>query len=115
MMFDDNVGEDGFSAQSSYTFDINDSNYIDNLAPHPTMFDNEVPIGDDTFKKVYTQLIRALHDVRIQENTNSTLSAVWTRKSQNTFIGQVKASAVAVKSDDIEFHDWSLHNPCAFF
>ncbi len=67
MMFEDNVGEDGLSAQSSYTIDINDSNYIDNLAPHPTMFDNKVPIGEDTFKKVYTQLITALNDVRVQK------------------------------------------------
>jgi hypothetical protein len=37
MMFEDNVGEDGLSAQSSYTIDINDSNYIDNLAPDPTI------------------------------------------------------------------------------
>ena len=52
MMFKDNVGEDGLSAQSSsYTIDINDSNYINNLAPDPTMFDNEVPLGMDTLKK----------------------------------------------------------------
>jgi hypothetical protein len=67
MMFEDNVGEDGLSAQSSYTIDINESNYIDNLAPHPTIFDSEVPLGDDTFKKVYPQLIKALNDVRIQK------------------------------------------------
>jgi hypothetical protein len=48
MMFEDNVGEDGLSAHLSYTIDINDSNYIDNLASHPAMFDNKVPIGDDT-------------------------------------------------------------------
>ncbi len=70
MMFEDNVGEDGLSAQSAYTLDINDSNYIDNLAPHPTMFDNEVPLGMDTLKKVYTQLISALNDVRVQKSTN---------------------------------------------
>ncbi len=51
MTFEDNVGEDGLSAQSSYTININDSNYIDNLAPHPTMFDNEVPLGMDTLKR----------------------------------------------------------------
>jgi hypothetical protein len=51
MMFEDNVGEDGLSAQSAYTIDINDSNYIDNLAPDPTMFDNEVLLGMDTLKK----------------------------------------------------------------
>ncbi len=51
MMFEDNVGEDGLSAQSSYTIDINDSNYIDNLAPDSTIFDNEVPLGMDTLKK----------------------------------------------------------------
>ncbi len=65
MMFEDNVGDDGLSSQSSYTIDINDSNYIDNLAPDPTMFDNEVPLGMDTLKKVYTQLISALNDVRV--------------------------------------------------
>jgi hypothetical protein len=63
------------SAQSSITIDINDSNYIDNLAPHPRMFDNEVPLGMDALKKVYTQLISALNDVGVQKSTNSTLSA----------------------------------------
>jgi hypothetical protein len=78
MMFEDNVGEDRLSSQSSYTIDINDLNYIDNLAPpDPTMFDNEVPLGMDTLKKVYTQLISALNDVRVQKSTNSTLSALW--------------------------------------
>ncbi len=81
MMFEDNVGEDGLSAQSSYTIDINDSNYNDILASHPTMFDNEVFLGEGTFKKVYTQLIKALNDVRIQKSTKSTLSAVWNGKS----------------------------------
>ncbi len=51
LMFEDNVGEDGLSAQASYIIDINDSNYIDNLAPDPTMFDNEVVLGHDTLKK----------------------------------------------------------------
>ncbi len=77
MVFEDNVGEDGLSAQSSYAININDSNYIDYLAPDPTMFDNEVPLGMDTLKKVYTQLISALNDVRIQKSTNSILSALW--------------------------------------
>ncbi len=76
-MFEDNVGEDGLSAQSPYTLDINDSNYIDNLAPDPTMVDNEDPLGMDTLKKVYTQLISALNDFRFQKSTNSTLSALW--------------------------------------
>jgi hypothetical protein len=67
MMFEENVGEDGLSAQSSYTIDINDSNCIDNLAPDPTMFDNEVLLGMDTLKKVYTQLISVLNDVRVQQ------------------------------------------------
>jgi hypothetical protein len=81
MMVEDNVGEDGLSSQSSYTIDINNSNYIDTLAPHPTIFDNEVPLGMDTLKKVYTQLISALNDVRIQKSTKSTLSALWNGKS----------------------------------
>ncbi len=69
------------------------------------MFDNEVPLGMDTLKKVYTQLISALNDVRVQKSTNSTLSALWNGKSWNTYIGQVKANSVMVKCDDIEFFD----------
>ncbi len=69
------------------------------------MFDNEVPLGMDTLKKVYTQLIRALNDVRVQKSADSTLSALWGGKSQNTYIGQVKASSAVVECDDIEFFD----------
>ncbi len=115
MMFEDNVGEDGLSTQSPYTLDINDSNYIDNLAPYPAMFDNEVPSGMDTLEKVYTQLISALNDVRTQKRTNSTLSALWNGKSHDTYIGQVKASSVVVECDDIELFNWSLHNSRAYF
>ena len=46
-----------------------------------TMFDDEVSLGMDTLKKVYTQLISALNDVRVQKSTNSTLSALWGGKS----------------------------------
>ncbi len=42
MMFEDNVGEDRMSAQSSYIINISDSNYIENLAPDPDMFDNDI-------------------------------------------------------------------------
>ncbi len=63
MMFEDNVGEDGLSAQSSCIIDINNSNYIDNLAPDPAMFDNEVLLGHDALNKVYTQFIMALNEV----------------------------------------------------
>jgi hypothetical protein len=34
LIFEDNVGEGGLSAQSSYIIDINDSNYIDHLGPN---------------------------------------------------------------------------------
>ncbi len=60
-------------------------------------------------------MISALNDVRVQKSTNSTLFAIWNGKSLNTFISQVKASAVVVESDDIEFYDWSLHNSGAHF
>ena len=86
MMFEDNVREDWLSAQSSYTIDINDSNYIDYLASDPKMFDHEILLGIDTLKKVYTQLISALNDVRVQKSTNSTLAALWNGKSWNTYI-----------------------------
>ncbi len=60
-------------------------------------------------------MINALNDVRIQKSTNSTVSALWNGKSQNIFIGQVKASSVVVECDEIDFFDWSHHNSCAYF
>ena len=66
-MFEDNIGEDGLSAQSSYIINISDSNYIENLAPDPDMFDNEVVLKKDTLEKVYTKLIEALNEVLIQK------------------------------------------------
>jgi hypothetical protein len=87
MMFEDNVGEDGLSAQSSYIINISDSNYIENLAPDPDMFDNKFVLEHDTLQKVYTKLIEALNEVRIQKNTGSTLSVLWNGKSHNTCIG----------------------------
>jgi hypothetical protein len=78
MMFEVNVGEEGLSAHSSYTIDINDSNFIDNLAPHPASFDNKVPFGDDSLKKVYTQLTTGLNDVRVQNyKFNSFCNLEW--------------------------------------
>jgi hypothetical protein len=68
MMFEDNVGEDGLSAQSSYIINISDSNYIENLAPDPDMFDNEIVLEHDTLQKVYTKLIEALNEVQIKKN-----------------------------------------------
>ncbi len=115
MMFEDNVGEDGLSAQSSYIININDSNYIKNLAPDPPMFNNEVLLEHDTLQKVYTKLIEALNEVQIQKNTGSTLSVLWNSKSHNTCIGQVKAKSVVVEYDDIDFIDWSLNNSSAYF
>ena len=63
MMFEDNVGEDGLSAQSSYIINISDLNYIENLAPDPDMFDNEISLEHDTLQKVYTKLIEALNEI----------------------------------------------------
>jgi hypothetical protein len=115
MMFEDNVGEDGLSAQSSYTNDINDSNQIDDLAPDLTMFNNEGLLGVDTLKKVYTQLISALNDVRIQTSKKINPLCIVEWKISKYFICQVKASSVVIKCDDIDFFDWSLHNSRAYF
>ncbi len=53
--------------------------------------------------------------MRVQKSTNSTLSAIRNGKSLNYVIGQVETSDVVVKSDDIKFYDWSIHNSHANF
>jgi hypothetical protein len=110
MILEDNVGEDGLFSQSTYTLYINDKNYIDLLSPHPALFRSKVPIENDILKKVYSQLIIALNDVRVQKSMESSLSAIWNGKSVDTYIAQVKAKDVVIDSDDIEFYDWSIHN-----
>ncbi len=88
-MFEDNVGEDGLSAQSSYIINISDSNYIENLAPNPDMFDNEIVLEMILYKKAITSWLR--HWMKFElKKTGSTLSILCNGKSHNTCIGQVK-------------------------
>ncbi len=64
---------------------------------------------------MYSQLIIALNDVRVQKSTKSTLSVIWNGKSVDTYIAQVKARDVVLDSDDIEFYDWIFHNSHGHF
>ncbi len=102
--------EDRLSSQSTYAVDIDDKNYIEVLSPNLALFDNEVSSGNKFFKCVYTQLINALNDLRVQKCTKTTLSAVWNGKSVNTYIAQVKAKDVVTDSNNIEFYDWNINN-----
>ncbi len=85
MMFEDNVGEDRLSAQSSYIINISDSNYIENLAPDPDMFDNEVVLEHDTLLKVYTKLIEALNEVQIKKYKFNPICIVEWKISQHLY------------------------------
>jgi hypothetical protein len=54
MVLESNVGEDGFSAQSTYGVNIEDKNEIELLLPHAEMFGNEVYLGKNSGADVYS-------------------------------------------------------------
>ncbi len=64
---------------------------------------------------IYTQLLKASNEIRLQNTAKSTLVMKFKSKSVNTFIAQVKAKEPVTDSNDIEFQDWSLNNSHAHF
>ncbi len=56
-IFDDNIGEDGLSAQSMYEKNIGDSNYQNALCPNQKLL-HEVTPSHPGVKKILYQLCR---------------------------------------------------------
>jgi hypothetical protein len=63
MFFDDNVGDDGLSAQSTYSTNISDSNYVASLTPNEDMLKRTIPCSLP-LNKIYSLFIKALNEVR---------------------------------------------------
>ncbi len=74
-IFDENIGEDGVSIQSTYDVNIDNPYHTGFLAPHLVLLDEPSLSGDD-LNISNTILTKGLNDLRVQLSTNKTLHFV---------------------------------------
>ena len=112
-IFNESIGEDGLSSQSTYDVRIDNPHHIESIAPNPKVLIDSLPSNED-MKKSYKILVKAVNDIRIQASSNDTLSAI-DRKGRtfNTHIAEMHATRVCLNIDDVEFHEWTLENKFA--
>jgi hypothetical protein len=63
--FDDNIGEDGLSAQSMYENNIDDSNYQNAMCPNQKLL-HEVKTSHPGVKKIYESVVWVINDLIAQ-------------------------------------------------
>ena len=66
-------------------------------------------------KYIYTKLLKALNEIRLQNTANFSPLMKFKGKSVNTFITQVKAKELVSNINKIEFEDWCVTNLHAHF
>ncbi len=110
-IFDDNIGEDGLSAQSMYEKNIECSNYQNALCPYQTLL-HEVTTSHPGVKKIYVLVVRIINNLLMQISMKNTMTKnSQERKSIHTNIAEVHASRVSCfPLDDIEFFEWTRTN-----
>jgi len=72
-IFDDNIGEDGLSAQSMYEKNIDDSNYQNALCPNQKLLDEVTP-SHPGVKKIYVSVVRVINNLLMQISKNDTMT-----------------------------------------
>ena len=108
--FNESIGEDGLSSQSTYDVRFDNPHHIESIAPNPKVLCNSLPIKED-MKKSYEFLLKAVNDMRIQSSSNNTLSAIDRNgRTFNTNIAEMHATRVCLDIDDVEFHEWTVEN-----
>jgi hypothetical protein len=107
LVFEDNVGEDGLSSQSTYKVNIDDPYYKASIAPNPKVLRQ--------LEKVYGGIMKEVNDLLLQIESKKTFSCIDCQgKSFNTNIAKVQTQNVVVwPLDDIELVDWTSTNKFA--
>ena len=100
MNFEGIVGKDELTSQSTYDVGTKE------IQPHyEGLFGNETPIQEDQLLCIYTKLLKALNEIRLQNATNFGRVMKFKGKSFNTFVAQVKEKELVTYVDDIEVED----------
>jgi hypothetical protein len=112
-IFNESIGEDGLSSQSTYDVIFDNPHHIESIAPNPKVLCNSLPSNED-MKQSYEILVKALNDMRIQLSSKNTLFAIDRNgRSFNTNIAEMHAKIVCLDIDDVEFHEWTVQNKFA--
>ncbi len=112
---DDNVGDDGLSAQLVYSINISDSNYTASLTPNEDILKKTVAFSLP-LEKIYSFFLMALNEVRSLITSEMTFSSLSPQsKIINTMIAQISASKVVTECNDIKFVEWTKTNKHASF
>ncbi len=65
--------------------------------------------------RIYTKLLEALNEIRLQVSRNDQPVMKVRGQSYNTYIAQLKAKEFVTDVDDVEFEDWCVTNTHAYF
>jgi hypothetical protein len=114
LVFEDNVGEDGLSSQSTYKGNIDCLYYKASIAPNPKGLNDFKP-SKDMLEKVYGGIMKEVNDLWLQIDSKKNVSCIdHHSKTFNTNIAKVQAqNVVFFPLDDIEFVDWTTTNKFA--
>jgi hypothetical protein len=114
LVFEDNVGEDGLSSQSTYKLNIDCPYYKACIAPNPKVL-NDLKPSKEISEKVYGGIMKEVNDLRLQIDSKKNLSCIDPLgKSFITNIAKVKAQNVFFwPLGDIELVDWTTTNQFA--
>ena len=109
--YDDNVGDDSLSSQSSYDQDITYENYLQSIIPASQYLSTSCLV-DPVIQGIYSSLFKSIHEIHLKLlSDKKTLSVVDEKGSiVDTHIAHIKASTVVHIYDDIELFDWSRAN-----
>ncbi len=75
LSFEDNVGEDRLSSQSTYKVNLDCPYYKASIAPNPKIL-NDLKSSKDQFKEVYGGIMNEVNELQLQIPSKNTLSAI---------------------------------------
>ena len=91
LVFEDNVGEDGLSSQSTYKVNTDCPYYKASIAPNPKVL-NDLKPSKEQLENVYGRIMKEVNELRLQIDSKKTLSCIDCQgKSFNTNIVEVQA------------------------
>ncbi len=116
MVFEDNVGEDGLSSQSTYKVNIDCPYNKASIAPNPKVLNSLKP-SKEQLEKVYGGIMKEVNELRLQIDSKKILSCIDRQGiSFNTNISKVQAQNVVFwPLDEIELVEWTTTNKFARF
>jgi hypothetical protein len=94
LVFEDNVGDDGISTQSTYKVNIDCPYYKEAIAPNPKVL-NDLKPSKEQLEIVCGEIMNEVNNLRLQIDSKKTLSCIDHQgKSLNTNIAKVQAQNV---------------------